>query len=49
MHSQSVTDLFQFINASLKTVQEDLPLSNYRRGVYLTDLSKVIPRLNELS
>ncbi|ORX38986.1 hypothetical protein BD324DRAFT_618118 [Kockovaella imperatae] len=41
-HSQSVTDLFQFIHASLRTIQEDLPLSDYRRNVYLIDLSKII-------
>lgn len=40
-HSQSVIDLFEFIRGSVKVVLQDLPLSEYKRAVYLIDLSKV--------
>lgn len=38
-HSQSVTDLFEFIRNSTQVVR-DLPLGEYKRAVYLSDLSK---------
>lgn len=38
--SQSVTDLFEFIRNSTQLVR-DLPLSEYKRAVFLIDLSKV--------
>ncbi|KAL7418776.1 hypothetical protein Q5752_006459 [Cryptotrichosporon argae] len=41
-HSQSVIDLFEFIRASAKVVLHDLPLSEYKRAVYLIDLSKTV-------
>jgi len=40
-HSQSVVDLFEFIREAAQVVLSDLPLSEYRRAVYLVDLSKV--------
>jgi hypothetical protein len=40
-HSQSVIDLFDFIRGSAKVILHDLPLGEYKRAVYLIDLSKV--------
>lgn len=40
-YSQSVTDLFELIRGSSAVVLNDLPLSDYKRAVYLIDLSKV--------
>ncbi|WOO80435.1 putative protein [Vanrija pseudolonga] len=39
-YSQSVTDLFELIRGSSAVVLNDLPLSDYKRAVYLIDLSK---------
>jgi hypothetical protein len=36
-----VIDLFEFIRASVQVVLHDLPLGEYKRAVYLIDLSKV--------
>jgi hypothetical protein len=40
-HSQSVIDLFEFIREAAKVILHDLPLSEYKRAIYLIDLSKV--------
>lgn len=40
-HSQSVIDLFDFIRGSAGVILNDLPLSEYKRAIYLIDLSKV--------
>ena len=40
-HSQSVIDLFEFVRDAAQIVLRDLPLSEYKRAVYLIDLSKV--------
>ena len=40
-HSQSVIDLFEFIREAAQVVLHDLPLSEYKRALYLVDLSKV--------
>jgi hypothetical protein len=40
-YSQSVIDLFDFIRGPVKVVLNDLPLSEYKRALYLVDLSKV--------
>ncbi|KAL1411961.1 hypothetical protein Q8F55_002954 [Vanrija albida] len=39
-YSQSVTDLFELIRGSSGVILNDLPLSDYKRAVYLIDLSK---------
>lgn len=41
-HSQSVIDLFAFVREAVQTVSQDLPLGEYKRAVYMVDLSKVI-------
>lgn len=46
-HSQSVVDLFEFIRDAAKVVLHDLPLSEYKRAVYLIDLSKVSPEADQ--
>lgn len=43
-HSQSVIDLFDFIRGSAKVILHDLPLGEYKRAIYLIDLSKVSSR-----
>lgn len=45
-YSQSVVDLFEFIQQSLGVILHDLPLSPYKRALYLTDMSKVSPCLS---
>lgn len=40
-YSQSVIDLFDFIRGSAGVILNDLPLSEYKRAMYLIDLSKV--------
>lgn len=40
-HSQSVIDLFEFIRGAAQVILHDLPLGEYRRAMYLIDLSKV--------
>ena len=42
-HSQSVIDLFDFIRGSAKVILHDHPLGEYKRAIYLIDLSKVSP------
>lgn len=39
-HSQSVPDLFDLIRGATQTIR-DLPLSDYKRAVFLADLSRV--------
>ncbi|ORY25540.1 hypothetical protein BCR39DRAFT_543937 [Naematelia encephala] len=41
-HSQSVIDLFDFIRGSAQVILHDLPLGEYKRAVYLIDLSKTV-------
>lgn len=40
-YSQSVVDLFEFIQQSMQVILEGLPLSPLKRAIYLTDMSKV--------
>lgn len=48
-HSQSVIDLFEFVRESAQVILHDLPLSEYKRAVYLIDLSKVSRNLFHIS
>ncbi|WVW79162.1 hypothetical protein I302_101128 [Kwoniella bestiolae CBS 10118] len=41
-HSQSVIDLFEFIRSSAQVILHDLPLSEYKRAVFLIDYSKTV-------
>ncbi|ODO07655.1 cytoplasmic protein [Cryptococcus wingfieldii CBS 7118] len=41
-HSQSVIDLFDFIRGSASIILHDLPLSEYKRAIYLIDYSKTV-------
>ena len=41
-HSQSVIDLFDFIRSSAQVILHELPLSEYKRAIYLIDFSKVL-------
>ncbi|EIW67151.1 hypothetical protein TREMEDRAFT_40715 [Tremella mesenterica DSM 1558] len=41
-HSQSVIDLFDFIRESAQVILHDLPLGEYKRAVYLIDLSRTV-------
>jgi hypothetical protein len=40
-YSQSVVDLFDFIQQSMRIILQDLPLTPYKRSLYLADMSKV--------
>lgn len=40
-YSQSVVDLFEFITQSLHVILVSLPLTPYKRSLYLADMSKV--------
>ncbi|WWD20945.1 hypothetical protein CI109_105423 [Kwoniella shandongensis] len=39
-HSQSVIDLFEFMRGSAQVILHELPLSEYKRAIYLIDYSK---------
>ncbi|WVQ64082.1 uncharacterized protein L199_002241 [Kwoniella botswanensis] len=41
-HSQSVIDLFEFIRSSAQVILHELPLSEYKRAVFLIDYSKTV-------
>ncbi|WRT68812.1 uncharacterized protein IL334_005792 [Kwoniella shivajii] len=41
-HSQSVIDLFEFIRSSAQVILHELPLSEYKRAVFLVDYSKTV-------
>ncbi|ADV25829.1 cytoplasmic protein [Cryptococcus gattii E566] len=41
-HSQSVIDLFEFVRGSAQVILHELPLSEYKRAVYLIDYSRTV-------
>ncbi|WVQ81673.1 hypothetical protein IAT38_003798 [Cryptococcus sp. DSM 104549] len=41
-HSQSVIDLFEFVRGSAQVILHELPLSEYKRALYLIDYSKTV-------
>ncbi|WWC91481.1 uncharacterized protein L201_006427 [Kwoniella dendrophila CBS 6074] len=41
-HSQSVIDLFEFIRSSAQVILHELPLSEYKRAIFLIDYSKTV-------
>ncbi|OCF44431.1 cytoplasmic protein [Kwoniella heveanensis CBS 569] len=41
-HSQSVIDLFEFVRGSAQVILHELPLSEYKRAMFLIDYSKTV-------
>ncbi|WVR09258.1 hypothetical protein IAU60_006323 [Kwoniella sp. DSM 27419] len=41
-HSQSVIDLFDFVRTSAQVILHELPLSEYKRAMFLIDYSKTV-------
>ncbi|KAK8843517.1 hypothetical protein IAR55_007177 [Kwoniella newhampshirensis] len=47
-HSQSVIDLFEFMRGSAQVILHELPLSEYKRAIYLIDYSKASTPTSEI-